>query len=217
MTATLDTGSITLSSTASGTNIVLSFSAYTIQVQTSSPVAKTIPLSLKVTKASVPAFSQTIDFNLIIDVGEYNPPLFPAGSTYNATTVNVTGTSGTAVPLGTPFDQDNDKVSCQTSVLPGSASSLFLLDCASGNLIFEREALLALQSDSDTIIKVDITLTDDDSIVKMTSKYVMTFLVSQKYTEPEQVTEKTEETVVEGAPSEQPLSETFESVSPVEV
>ena len=92
-----------------------------------------------------------------------------------------------------------------------------MLDCASGNLIFEMEALLALQSDSDTIIKVDITLTDDNSIVKMTSKYVMTFLVSQKYTEPEQETETTEETVVEGAPSEQPLSETFESVSPVEV
>lgn len=125
MTAALDTGSITLTSTASGTNIVLSFSAYTIQVETSNPVAKTIPLSLKVTKASVPAFLQTIDFNLIIDVGTYNPPLFSAGSTYNATTVNVTGTSGSAVPLGTPYDLDNDQVSCQTSVLPGNAASLF--------------------------------------------------------------------------------------------
>lgn len=51
----------------------------------------------------------------------------------------------------------------------------------------------------------------------MTSKYILTFLVSQKYTEPEEQTEAAQETVIEGALSEQPLSETFDSVAPVVV
>ena len=65
-----------------------------------------------------------------------------------------------------------------------SATSYFKIDCKTGVLQYDPEQLSKLASTkSDTLINVQVQLTDDDPVVPITNKYFSTFLIPFKEVE----------------------------------
>jgi hypothetical protein len=63
--------------------------------------------------------------------------------------------------------------------MPASVTDYFTIDCTTGILSFDREKLQTLAStSSDTIVNVQVVLTEDSSVNPITNKYFSTFLIA---------------------------------------
>lgn len=61
--------------------------------------------------------------------------------------------------------------------MPGSYASFFDLDCDSGELALDRDALLAKSFKSNVVIKLSITLSDDNTVFPLSSYYSISYFV----------------------------------------
>lgn len=75
-----------------------------VQVLSWTAQARTIPLTLIVTKPNVPSFTQSVAFNLVIELPENNAPIFMDGDSYNSTTLETSDDTTALVDLGNTYD-----------------------------------------------------------------------------------------------------------------